>query len=120
LAAFVTCSSVPAVWGGAGGQGAYAAANAHVDALGAARRSRGAVATSIAWGPWARAGMATEGRAEPQRAGGGRTTMEPAQAGGALASARASDETASTVADVDWSRFLRGLSVARQRPLFAD
>ncbi|KJS52181.1 hypothetical protein VM98_33040, partial [Streptomyces rubellomurinus subsp. indigoferus] len=98
----------------------YAAANAHLDALAAARRSRGAVATSIAWGPWARAGMATEGRADRQLARRGLTAMEPEPAVAALALALAHDETAVTVADVDWSRFLPAFSVARQRPLFAD
>ncbi|MFE9425685.1 type I polyketide synthase [Kitasatospora sp. NPDC006697] len=120
LDAFVTFSSIAAVWGSGGGQGAYAAANAHLDALAAARRSRGAVATSIAWGPWARAGMATEGRADQQLARRGLAAMEPEPAVAALALALAHDETAVTVADVDWARFLPAFSVARQRPLFAD
>ncbi|KJS51205.1 hypothetical protein VM98_38425, partial [Streptomyces rubellomurinus subsp. indigoferus] len=97
----------------------YAAANAHLDALAAARRSRGAVATSIAWGPWARDGMATEGRADRPLARRGLTAMEPAPAGAALALALAHHAAPLPVPDVHRCPSPPAFSVPWQRPPFA-
>ncbi|MFD4905065.1 type I polyketide synthase [Kitasatospora purpeofusca] len=123
LDAFVLFSSVSAAWG-SGGQGAYAAANAYLDGLAAARRGRGLAATSVAWGPWAGAGMADGAVGDGLRRLG-LVPMAPAAALSALGLALALDEGETVVAELDWSRFaptfgsvrasalLRGLPAAR-------
>ncbi|MFE0583347.1 SDR family NAD(P)-dependent oxidoreductase, partial [Streptomyces sp. NPDC058874] len=126
LDAFVLFSSISATWG-SGGQGAYAAANAYLDGLAAARRGRGLTAASVAWGPWFGAGMADGATGDGLRRHG-LVPMDPAAALAALGLALDLDETEAVVAEVDWSRFaptfgsvrasalLRGLPAAAETP----
>ncbi|MCC5481261.1 type I polyketide synthase, partial [Streptomyces barringtoniae] len=119
LDAFVLFSSIAGVWG-SGGQGAYAAANAFLDALAEQRRARGLAATAIAWGPWADGGMAAEGDAEEQLRRRGLPPMAPETNLAALREAVGAPEATVTVADVDWTRFAPAFTAARPRPLIAD
>ncbi|XXX82571.1 SDR family NAD(P)-dependent oxidoreductase [Sorangium sp. So ce134] len=118
LDAFVLFSSGAAVWGGAA-QGAYAAANAYLDALAEARRDLGKKATSIAWGPWAGGGMADDD-AQAQFRRRGLFAMAPERAIAALQRALDDDETTLTVADFDWSLFAPAFAAARVRPLLDE
>ncbi|OPF76109.1 polyketide synthase [Streptomyces antioxidans] len=119
LDAFVLFSSIAGVWG-SGGQGAYAAGNAFLDALAEARRARGLPATSVAWGPWADGGMAAEGDAEEQLRRRGLPPMAPESNMVAFQRVLSREETAVTVADVDWERFAPAFTAARPRPLIDD
>ncbi|MFI2779953.1 SDR family NAD(P)-dependent oxidoreductase, partial [Streptomyces sp. ALB3] len=115
LDAFVLFSSISAVWG-SGGHGAYAAANAHLDALAERRRARGLTATSISWGPWGQGGMIEEtGEAELRRRG--LPTMAPDTAITALHRALAEGDVHVAVADVDWERFAPAFTAVRPSPL---
>ncbi|MFI2214644.1 type I polyketide synthase, partial [Streptomyces sp. NPDC020141] len=119
LDAFVLFSSIAGVWG-SGGQGAYAAANAHLDALAHQRRGRGLTATSVAWGPWAQGGLVADDEAAEQLRRRGLPVMSPRSSIVALQQALDGDETALTVADVDWDLFVPAFTAARPRPLIAD
>nr|BAO66539.1 type I polyketide synthase [Streptomyces sp. MJ635-86F5] len=119
LDAFVLFSSVAGIWGGAG-QGAYAAANASLDALAERRRGRGLAATAVAWGPWAEAGMAAQGDDEELLRRQGLPPMEPDHAVTALERAVAEGVATVTVADVAWNRFAAGFTAGRPSPLIGD
>jgi acyl transferase domain-containing protein/acyl carrier protein len=117
LEAFVLISSIAATWG-SGGQCAYSAGNAFLDALAASRRARGLVATSVAFGPWAGGGMGADPALSDRLGRRGLRTMRPEAAVSALADAVAAGETALTVADVAWDRFLPPYEALRPGRLF--
>ncbi|MEU0153835.1 type I polyketide synthase, partial [Micromonospora fulviviridis] len=119
LDAFVMFASISGVWG-SGGQGAYAAANAYLDALAEQRRARGLAATSISWGAWAEGGMATTEEAQRLLSRRGLNPMQPAAALLALRRAVEHGETCLTVADVSWEHFAPAYASARPRPLLDD
>ncbi|MFH9109628.1 SDR family NAD(P)-dependent oxidoreductase [Streptomyces albus] len=117
LDAFVLFSSVSGTWGVAE-HGTYGAANAYLDALAEARRSRGGTATSVAWGPWGGGGMIEESRFA-SLAATGLPVLDPEQALEALQLVLDHDETAVAVADVDWDRFGPVFTSARPSPLLS-
>ncbi|TDP92877.1 type I polyketide synthase [Labedaea rhizosphaerae] len=118
--AFVLFSSIAGTWG-SGGQAAYSAANAYLDALAKQRRARGLAATSVAWGPWAGTGMLVDtAAAEDYLSRRGLAALDPALALAALGSAVAADEACLTVADVDWTRFGTAFTAARPSPLLSE
>ncbi|MEU7560367.1 type I polyketide synthase [Streptomyces eurythermus] len=117
LDAFVLFSSVAASWGSTG-QAAYAAGNAFLDALAQHRAARGLKATAVAWGPWARAGMATEPSMRDVMRRGGLLPMAPERATEELWRAVAAGDNGLTVADVDWDRFLPSFTARRETRLF--
>ncbi|MEV4057770.1 type I polyketide synthase [Amycolatopsis sp. NPDC049688] len=112
LRAFVVYSSVSAVFMGAG-SGGYAAANAYLDGLMAARRAAGLPGQSLAWGLWDQtsggmaAGSDEAARARMNRRGG-LVAMQPGEGMELFDAALASGEAQLVPARLD----LRGLRSA--------
>ncbi|MFE3828111.1 type I polyketide synthase, partial [Streptomyces sp. NPDC059092] len=120
LSAFVLFSSFTGVMGNAG-QANYAAANAYLDAFARHRAAQGLVATSVAWGPWAGAGMAGQDAAARRMRRLGLGDLAPEAAldvlHGLIGRAGA---PATVVADIDFSRLLPALTTVRPDRLFAE
>ncbi|MEV8442846.1 type I polyketide synthase [Actinosynnema sp. NPDC051121] len=121
--AFVLFSSIAGVWG-SGDHAAYAAANAHLDALAAHRRARGLAGTSIPWGVWAAANEWDDGHVhegvDPERVRRqGLPFLDPALAVEALGEVLAADDTVTAVADVAWDRFVPVFTSLRPSPLLS-
>ncbi|MGV9313765.1 type I polyketide synthase [Streptomyces sp. NPDC003691] len=116
VTAFVLFSAFAGAVGGAG-QGNYAAANAHLDALAERRRALGLPATSIAWGGWAGDGMARDRTVLERLRRDGGIAMRPERALDAMAGTIASGHAVTVVGDLDWDRFLAAFTAARPSPL---
>ncbi|MFE1554933.1 type I polyketide synthase [Streptomyces sp. NPDC058734] len=123
LDAFVLFSSVTSYWGG-GEHAAFAAANAHLDALAQQRRARDLPATAVGWGVWdlfdAEAHPDEARELHERSAQRGLPLLDPAAALHALRQVLGHDETAVAVADVDWDRFLPLFTSARTGRLTED
>lgn len=104
---FVLFSSAASVLGNPG-QTNYSAANAYLDALSSARRARGVVASSVAWGPWASSGGMADSRLTHEHfASVGISPIEPAGALRALEYILEYQPAHVVIMDVDWSRYLQ-------------
>ncbi|MFI5908335.1 type I polyketide synthase [Dactylosporangium sp. NPDC051541] len=119
LDAFVLFSSIAAVWG-SGGQAAYAAGNAVLDAVAQQLRGAGVPATAVQWGAWAERGMAADPIARDGLLRRGIRPMPAEAALAALFGAAGGREAVVAVADIDWGRFRPAFTVARPSPLLAD
>jgi acyl transferase domain-containing protein/NADPH:quinone reductase-like Zn-dependent oxidoreductase/NAD(P)-dependent dehydrogenase (short-subunit alcohol dehydrogenase family)/acyl carrier protein len=105
---FFVLYSAAAVFLGPVGQGAYAAANAELDALAWDRQRRGLPGLSVSWGQWAEAGMAARlrDRGRDVWTERGLGWIDAQQGFSALDRLLRDGATHAVVLPIDWRRFL--------------
>ncbi len=111
---FVAFSSIASTWGSRG-IGAYAAANALLDAAAGRLAHGGTRALVLHWGPWAESGMARRGDAE-QLARIGIAGFDERTGGALLGALLGAPSSELTLVDANWPRFaelLRGIGRGR-------
>lgn len=106
---FVMFSSISGTMGSPG-QANYAAGNAFLDGLAHLRQRLGKPAISIAWGPWAAAGMAADPDLQRQLSERGMNPLAPATAIDLLNQSMRSMPRNVAVMDVDWQRLFSKLA----------
>jgi acyl transferase domain-containing protein/acyl carrier protein len=116
LDAFVCFSSVAALWGAGG---AYAAANAYLDAWALAARARGRAALSIAWGAWAGGGLADDATLA-QLGKRGVLPLEPPAALALLEHVLEHQLERCVIGSFDWEVFGRTFEAWGPRAMLAD
>ncbi|WP_139837006.1 beta-ketoacyl reductase, partial [Mycobacterium szulgai] len=115
---FILFSSAAATWGGTR-QGAYAAANAHLEALTTQLRARDWHALAPAWGTWADERTSSQDTLDYlARIGLHQFSADTAFA--ALQQSLDADDTLITLADVDWDQFQDVFTTRRAHPLLTD
>ncbi|GHH30771.1 polyketide synthase [Streptomyces rubradiris] len=119
LDAFIVFSSIAGIWGG-GGQAAYGAANAVLDALVRRLRADGVPAQAIAWGALTAGGAGMDEETLAQLRRRGVIPMTPDTATAALDQAVQAATESVVIADMDWSAFIVPFTSARTSPLFDD
>jgi surfactin synthase thioesterase subunit/NADPH:quinone reductase-like Zn-dependent oxidoreductase/NAD(P)-dependent dehydrogenase (short-subunit alcohol dehydrogenase family)/aryl carrier-like protein len=115
---FVAFSSVAIL--GTPGQGAYAAANAGLEAICRARRARGRHALAVAWGAWAGEGMADAQEVAQRMRRAGLRGLEPDVALEALGRLLVADAGHAIVADADWELVARYLPATASAHMFDE
>jgi acyl transferase domain-containing protein len=118
---FVLYSAVGLLLGPAG-QGAYAAANAELDAIAHARRAAGHPALSVAWSLWRDGGMGSELAASGLDVWSKRGLgwIEPAQGFECLEQLLSEGVVHAAVLPIDWPRFLAQLPAGVDPAFFGD